>query len=101
MHAVVMALGDTVFAVIPAQLSQERHRLFGALVDELAEQPRQRLAEHIELSAQIGWEQVTHRHVDGEPFGIELPDHIPGPQARVDRVAQHPQPVAVVESHAV
>ena len=38
-HAVVMALGDTVFAVIAAQLSQEGHRLLGALVDELAEQP--------------------------------------------------------------
>ncbi len=99
-HAVVMALRDTVFAVIAAQLSQECHRLLGALVDELTEQPRQGLAEHLELCAQIGRKQVTHRHVDGEPLGVELADQVLGPEAWVDRVAQHPQPVAVVESHA-
>ena len=53
-HAVVMALRHTVFAVVAAQLRQERHRLLGALVDELAEQPRHGLAEHRELGAQIG-----------------------------------------------
>ena len=95
-----MALRDTVFAVISPQLGQERHRLVGALVDELTEQPRQGLAESLELGSQIGWEQVAHRHVDGEPFGVELADHVHGPEAWVDRVAQHPQPVAVVESHA-
>ena len=36
-HAVVMTWQHTVFAVIAAQLSQERHRLLGALLDQLAE----------------------------------------------------------------
>ena len=80
MHAVVMALGDTVFAVIAAQLSQEGHRLVRALVDELSEQPSQRLAEHVELGAEVGWKQVTHRDVDGEPLGIELADQLLGPR---------------------
>ncbi len=100
MHAVVMALGHTVFAVIAAQLRQEGHRLVRAPVDELAEQPRHCLAEHLELGSEVGWKQVTHRDVDGEPLGIELADQLLGPQAWVDRVAQHPQPVAVIESHA-
>ena len=40
LHAVVMALRDTVFAVIAAELRQEGHRLLGALVDELARTAR-------------------------------------------------------------
>ena len=38
-HAEVMALRDTVLAMVAAELGQEGHRLLGALVDELAEQP--------------------------------------------------------------
>ena len=84
LHAVVMALGHTVFAMIAAQLSQKGHRLLGPLVDELTEQPRHRLANAVALGRQIGRKQVAHRHVDGEPVGVELADQFLGPE-RVGR----------------
>ena len=62
-----MPLGDTVFAVVAAELSQECDRLLGALVDELAEQPGQGLGEDGALRPHIGWEQVPRGEVDGEP----------------------------------
>ena len=100
LHAVVMPLRDTVFAVVATQLSEERHRLLGALGDQLAEQPRHRLGERGALVAHVGREQVAGRDVDGEPAGVEPADQFVGPQRRVDRVAQHAQRVTVVESHA-
>ena len=85
--------------MVAAELGQEGDGLLGPLLDEFAEQPRQRLAEHPELGAEVGWEKVSHRQVDGEPFGVELADRLHAVAAWVDRVAQHPQPVAVIESH--
>ena len=99
-HAVVMPLRDTVFAVVAAQLREERDGLLGALGDELAEQPRQRLGERRALRLHVGWEQVADRDVDGEPAGVEPADQFVGAQRGVDRVAQHAQRVTVVESHA-
>ena len=100
LHVVVMSLRDTVFAVVTAQLSQERHRLLGALRDHLGEQPRHRLGECGALCAHVGREQVARRDVDGEPAGVEPADQFVRPQRRVDRVAQLAQRVTVIESHA-
>ena len=100
MHAVVMPLCDTVFAVITAQLCQERHRLLGALGDELGEQPRHRLGERGSLRIHVRGEEIAHREVDGEPAGVEPADQFVGPVLRVDRVAKHAQRVTVVDSHA-
>ena len=75
-HAEVVALHHTVFAMIAAKLRQKGDGLLGPLVDELTEQPRQGLAEHRELAAEIGREKVTHRQVDGEPLGIEVADQV-------------------------
>ena len=99
-HAVVVALHHTVFAMVAAQLSQERDGLLGPCSIEFTEQPRQRLTENLDLCVRVGRKQVTHLDVDGEPFGVEPPDQVLAPEAWVDRVAQHAQPVAVVESHA-
>ena len=74
LHAVVMALRDTVFAVVAAQLSEERHRLLGALGDQLGEQPRHRLGERGALRIHVRRKQVAGRDVDGEPAGVEPAD---------------------------
>ena len=44
-QGVVVLCGDTVLAVVAAELSEERDRLLGALGDEFAEHPAQRLGE--------------------------------------------------------
>ena len=101
LHAVVMPLRDTVFAVVAAELREERHRLLGPLGDEFAEQPRQRVGEASRCAVHVGGKQVADRHVDGEPAGVEPPDQFVGAERGIDRVAQCAQRVTVVESHAV
>ena len=101
LHAVVMSLRHTVFAVVSTELREECHRLLGALVDEFTEQPRHGLSERVALRRHVGGEEVANRRVDGEPTGVEPPDQFFGAERGVDRVAQRAQRVTVVESHAV
>ena len=101
LHAVVMPLRHTVFAMVPTELREKGHRLLGPLVDEFTEQPRHRRGEGVSLSRHVRGKQVANRHVDGEPAGVEAPDQFVGAERGVDRVAQYAQRVTVVESHAV
>ena len=87
-HAVVVPLGDTVLAVIAAQLREEGDGLLGALGDELAEQPGQRRGERDALLGHVGWEEVGGRGVDGEPAGVEPADQFLRAGVGVDRGAQ-------------
>ena len=66
----------TVFAVIAAELGKEGHRLLGALRDQFAEHPVQRLAERGALAVHVGRKQVAHRDVEGEPAGVEPVDEL-------------------------
>ena len=60
--------------MVAAQLGQERHRLVGALGDQLAVHPVQRVGESGSLAVHIGREQVAHRNVEGKPVGVEPVD---------------------------
>ena len=71
-----MAWQHTEFAVIPAKLGEERDRLLGALRDQLAVHPLQRVRESGSLAIHFGRKQVAHRDVEGEPVGVEAVDEL-------------------------
>ena len=87
-----MAWQHTVFAVIPAQLGEEGHRLLGALRDQLAVHPVQRMCESRSLAIHFGWKQIAHRGVEGEPLGIEAAHELVAraPVLLAEGVTQHP-----------
>jgi hypothetical protein len=99
-HGVVMTLGDTVFAVITAQLRKERDGLVRPLLDQLAEQPRQRVTEGRALVGHVGREEIAGGDVGGEPAGVEAVDQVVRAAVGVDGGAQNRQRIAIVESHA-
>lgn len=93
----VMCRQHTVFAVIPAELGEEGHRLLGALLHQLAVDPVQCVAESGSLSVHFGREQVAHRAVDCEPVSVEPMDELAAIRVvRGQRVAQHPQRIGVL-----
>ena len=96
LHAVVVTLGHSVFAVVAAQLGEEGDGLVGALGDQLAEQPRHGLGEHRALAVHVGREQVGDFGVDGEPAGVEATYQLVGAEG----AAQYRQRFAIVEAHA-
>ncbi len=69
-----MAWQHTVFAVVPAELGKEGHRLLGALRDQFAVHPVQRVGESGSLAIHFGRKQVAHRDVEGKPAGVEVVD---------------------------
>ena len=69
-----MARQHTVFAVIPAELGKKRHRLLGALRDQFAVHPVQRVRESGSLAVHFGRKQVAYREVEGKPVGVEAAD---------------------------
>ncbi len=69
-----MGWQHTVFAVIPAELGKKGHRLRGALRDQLAVNPVQRVGESGSLAVHFGRKQIAHRDVEGEPVGVEPVD---------------------------
>ncbi len=94
----------TVFAMIPPELGQKRHRFLRPPRHQLAVHPVQRVAESHALGAHFGREQIAHRGVEGEPMRIEAVHQITGiaRAARIagrEGVAQHPQRVGVLEAH--
>ena len=95
----VVGRQHTVLAVVAAELGQKSHRLLGALGDQFAVHPVQRLGESGSLAVHFGREQVAHRDVEGEPVGVEPVDEIrlaAGEAVRREGVAQHPQCVSVI-----
>jgi hypothetical protein len=98
---VVMLWQHTVFAVVPAELSQKGDRFLGALGDEFAVHPVQGVGESGPLPAHFGREQVTYRHVEAEPVRIEPADEfVIGARLLLrESVAQHPQRFLVLEPH--
>ena len=86
-----MGAQHTEFAVIPAELSEKSYRLLGALRDQFAVHPVQRVRESGSLAAHFGRKQVAHRDVEGEPMGVEAVDEV-----TLKGVAQHPQRVLVL-----
>ena len=96
-----MVWQHTVFAVIPAELSQEGHRFLGALGEEFAVHPVQGVGESGPLPAHFGREQVAYRDVEAEPVGVEPADDLIAGSRPVLRegIAQHPQRIPVLEPH--
>ena len=64
-----MGRQHTVFAVVPAELGQKGHRLVGALGDQFAVNPVQRVGESGSLAVHFGWEQVADRRCRGRTSG--------------------------------
>ena len=95
----VMLMSHTVFAVIAAELREECHGLFGALLDEFAQHPVERLAEGSALGGQVRWEEVARRQVAGEPPGVEAADHVVPAVRGVYQGPHRHQRFAVVKSH--
>ena len=87
-----------VLAVVASQLSQKRHRLFGALGDQFAVHPVQRVSEGGPLGGHVGREQITRRRVEGKPAGVKPADE-PVFVVRVDGGMQYRQRIPVVEAH--
>ena len=85
--------------MVASQLSQKRHRLFGALGDQLAVYPVQRVGEGGSLAGHVRREQVARRNVEGKPAGVKPADE-PVFVVRVDGGMQCRQRIPVVEAHA-
>jgi len=93
-----MGWQHTMFAMVPAELSEKSHRLLRALRDQLAVHPVQRVGESGSLDLHFGWKQVTDRDVEIEPVGVEAADEFVAEARALRRegIAQHPQRVPVV-----
>ena len=85
-----MGWQNTEFAVIPAELSEKGHRFVGALRDQFAVHPLQRVRESGSLAVHFGRKQVAHRDVEGKPVGIEAMNEL-----TFEGVAQNPQRISI------
>ncbi len=102
-----MVRQHTVFAMVPPELGQKRHRLPRAPRDQFAVHPVHRVAESGALGAHFGWEEIAHRGVEGEPMGVEAVHELAGITVgaraargvRFEGVAQHGQRLDVLEAH--